>query len=47
VRADAQARARLPVFPEGAPGLLALMRRVKHSFDPMGVFNPGRMYKDF
>ncbi len=27
--------------------LAAIHRRLKTSFDPAGIFNPGRMYKDF
>ena len=27
-------------------GLMALHQRVKHAFDPKGVFNPGRMYAE-
>jgi glycolate oxidase FAD binding subunit len=30
-----------------APALAALHRNVKHAFDPAGVFNRGRMYKEF
>jgi glycolate oxidase FAD binding subunit len=30
-----------------APALAALHRKVKHAFDPAGVFNRGRMYKEF
>lgn len=29
------------------PALAALHRRLKSSFDPAGIFNPGRMYKEF
>lgn len=29
-----------------APALLNIHRRLKHSFDPAGIFNPGRMYPD-
>ncbi|HWP26803.1 MAG TPA: glycolate oxidase subunit GlcE [Xanthobacteraceae bacterium] len=44
VRADAALRASLDVFqPEDAP-LAALTRRVKESFDPQRVLNPGRMW---
>jgi len=44
VRADAALRATLDVFqPEDAP-LAALTRRVKESFDPQRVLNPGRMW---
>ena len=35
------------VFAPPAGALLALMRRIKHSFDPQGIFNPGRLYADF
>jgi glycolate oxidase FAD binding subunit len=43
VRAPAEVRARIAVFePEPAP-LAALSRRVKQSFDPLGILNPGRM----
>jgi len=28
------------------PGLMSLHKRLKRSFDPQGVFNPGRMYED-
>ena len=30
-----------------APGMLALHRRIKKSFDPKGILNPGRMYAEF
>jgi glycolate oxidase FAD binding subunit len=43
VRAAADVRARVAVFePEPAP-LAAVSRRVKASFDPLGILNPGRM----
>ena len=29
-----------------APALLALQRKLKQSFDPRGIFNPGRMYAE-
>ncbi|MCK2128175.1 glycolate oxidase subunit GlcE [Thauera aromatica] len=32
--------------PLSAP-LAAIHRRLKHAFDPAGVFNPGRLYEDF
>jgi len=44
VRAPASLRASLDVFQPQEPGLAALSRRVKDSFDPKGVFNPGRMW---
>jgi glycolate oxidase FAD binding subunit len=44
IRAPAALRAAVPVFEPQEPGLAALTRRVKESFDPKGVFGPGRMY---
>ena len=45
IRAPESVRAGVPVFhPQPAP-LEALTRRVKESFDPKGVLNPGRMYR--
>lgn len=35
------------VFHPLNPSLLALHKRIKHSFDPEGIFNPGRMYEEF
>lgn len=35
------------VFAPLAPALLAIHRRLKQSFDPHGVFNPGRLYPEF
>ncbi len=43
VAAPAAARAAEPVFHPQPPALAALSRRVKASFDPAGVLNPGRM----
>ena len=44
VRAPAATRAAVDVF-EPQPGALgAVTRRVKESFDPKGVLNPGRMW---
>jgi glycolate oxidase FAD binding subunit len=31
------------VFQPQSPALAALAQRVKESFDPKGLFNPGRM----
>ena len=46
VRAAAEVRTRVPVFePQPAP-LAALTKRVKESFDPLRVLNPGRMVED-
>lgn len=45
IRAPENVRAKVPVFhPQPAP-LAALTKRVKDSFDPNRVFNPGRMYE--
>jgi len=44
IRAPAAIRATVPVFEPQEPGLAALTKRVKESFDPQGVFGPGRMY---
>ncbi len=43
IRAPGAVRAAVPVFQPQAPALAALAWRVKESFDPRGVFNPGRM----
>ncbi|MEN9313817.1 MAG: hypothetical protein RIS35_210 [Pseudomonadota bacterium] len=34
------------VFEPLAPPVMTLHRRLKHEFDPAGLFNPGRMYSD-
>ncbi len=39
-------RAAVPVFEPVTGALAALTARVKNGFDPRGVLNPGRMYKD-
>jgi glycolate oxidase FAD binding subunit len=44
VRAPAAVRAAVEVFEPEAPGLAALSRRVKESFDPKGLLNPGRLW---
>jgi glycolate oxidase FAD binding subunit len=46
VRAPVALRASVDVFQPQDPPLAALSRRVKESFDPLGRFNPGRMYRD-
>jgi glycolate oxidase FAD binding subunit len=43
VRAPDAVRAAVPVFQPQPPALAALSARVKESFDPKGLFNPGRM----
>ncbi len=44
IRAPVSVRASLDVFAPEAPGIAALNKRVKKSFDPKGVLNPGRMW---
>jgi glycolate oxidase FAD binding subunit len=44
IRAPAEIRAAVPVFEPQDPALAALTTRVKDSFDPKRVLNPGRMY---
>jgi glycolate oxidase FAD binding subunit len=44
VRAPAWLRQEVDVFEPQPPPLRALTERVKRSFDPKGVLNPGRMY---
>jgi glycolate dehydrogenase FAD-binding subunit len=44
IRAPAAVRAALDVFTPEAPGVAALNKRVKDSFDPRGVLNSGRMW---
>jgi glycolate oxidase FAD binding subunit len=43
VRAPAATRAATPVFQPQPEALAALSCRVKESFDPMNILNPGRM----
>ena len=42
-RAEAAVRAAVPVFHPQPEALAALSRRVKESFDPMNILNPGRI----
>ena len=44
IRASAAVRAKVDVFTPEAPGLAALTKRVRSSFDPQGVLNAGRMW---
>jgi len=46
VRGPVALRAAVDVFQPQDAALAALTRRVKESFDPLGRFNPGRMYRD-
>lgn len=47
LRADAVVRGRVPVFQPQPPALARLSARVKESFDPRHILNPGRMYAEF
>jgi glycolate oxidase FAD binding subunit len=44
VRAAEETRRQVQVSSRRPPALAALTRRVKASFDPKGILNPGRMY---
>jgi glycolate oxidase FAD binding subunit len=44
IRAPAAVRAAVEVFTPEAPPMAALTKRVRDSFDPNGVLNPGRMW---
>ncbi len=43
LRAPAERRAALGIFPPQAAALAALSTRVKSAFDPLSLFNPGRL----
>jgi glycolate oxidase FAD binding subunit len=43
IRSSEMIRANVAVLHPQAPALAALARRVKTAFDPLGIFNPGRM----
>jgi glycolate oxidase FAD binding subunit len=45
MRASADKRAQIPVFQPEPPVRAALTRAVKAAFDPLGLFNPGRMFE--
>jgi len=44
IRAPASVRATVEAFQPLAPAVMALTRRLKQTFDPDGILNPGRMY---
>jgi glycolate oxidase FAD binding subunit len=44
LRAEPDVRAAVPVFDPQPPALAALTRRLKESFDPKRILNPGRMH---
>ena len=45
IRASAEMRATLPVFEPQPKPLAELSARLKAAFDPLGILNPGRMYR--
>jgi glycolate oxidase FAD binding subunit len=46
IRGSSVLRAAVPVFQPQPPPLARLTARLKESFDPKRIFNPGRMYAD-
>ncbi|KAB2866621.1 MAG: 2-hydroxy-acid oxidase, partial [Bauldia sp.] len=44
VRAPDAVRLSVDVFEPPAPPVMDLTRRLKATFDPAGILNPGRMY---
>ncbi|ODS03982.1 hypothetical protein AUC71_06545 [Methyloceanibacter marginalis] len=46
IRADDATRAGIDVFQPLEPQHAILSAKLKHAFDPLGIFNPGRMYRD-
>jgi glycolate oxidase FAD binding subunit len=44
LRADEATRERIAVFEPQDDSRLEITRRVKAAFDPLGLFNPGRMW---
>jgi glycolate oxidase FAD binding subunit len=45
IRADDATRAGTDVFQPLDPPLQSLSAKLKHAFDPLGILNPGRMYR--
>ncbi|MGH6734983.1 MAG: glycolate oxidase subunit GlcE [Methyloceanibacter sp.] len=46
IRAEDATRAGIDVFQPLDPPIAALSAKLKHAFDPLGILNPGRMYRD-
>ena len=46
IRADNATRAGIDVFQPLEPQHAILSAKLKHAFDPLGIFNPGRIYRD-
>ena len=47
VRAESDVRAMVDVFQPLEPGVERISRKLKATFDPAGILNPGRMYPTF
>ncbi len=47
IRAEPEVRAAVDVFQPLEPGVERLSRKLKATFDPAGILNPGRMYPNF
>ena len=45
MRGPESLRREIDVFASEAP--MALLQRVKEAFDPYGILNPGRMYRNW
>ena len=46
IRAQDATRAAIDVFHPLDPSLASLSAKLKHAFDPLGILNPGRMYRE-
>lgn len=46
IRADDATRGGIDTFQPLEPGLASLSAKLKHAFDPLGILNPGRMYRE-
>ena len=46
-RGDATLKAAVGVFQPLSEPLARIHRNLKQAFDPLAIFNPGRMYPDF
>ena len=47
IRAESDVRAAVDVFQPLEPGVERISRKLKATFDPAGILNPGRMYPTF
>ncbi|MEZ5873299.1 MAG: glycolate oxidase subunit GlcE [Hyphomicrobiales bacterium] len=46
IRAEGATRGGIDVFQPLDPPIAALSAKLKHAFDPLGILNPGRMYRE-